>query len=237
MQIVAGRFRHRKLETNPGDTTRPILTRVKISLFDQLQPLLVGARVADVYSGTGTIGLEALSRGAVRVTFFEQDRRAFELLRKNIETLGVDAETLTWRTDVTKCSFRPRKGAEFTPFDVVFFDPPYAHLEKLAPGTMLYRSLQRLARDGITVPRAWLAVRCAQGAEFAMPPVWELSEKLVYSSMEVHLFRKSAQPSVSSSEPTADEFEDSPSDSGDESTDDPNFGEDGIGVNIETDGD
>ncbi len=194
MQIVAGRFRRRKLETNPGDTTRPLLTRVKIALFDRIEPILKNARVADIYSGTGTIGLEALSRGARRVTFFEADRRAFDLLRKNVASLRVEDETITWKTDVTKCSFRPRKGEDFLPFDVIFFDPPYAHLHNLAPGTMLYRSLQRLAREGISAPRAWLLVRCEQGTEFAMPEAWEKVELLEYSSMDVHLFRKSATP-------------------------------------------
>lgn len=198
MQIVAGRFRRRKLETNPGDTTRPLLTRVKIALFDRIEPILKNARVADIYSGTGTIGLEALSRGARRVTFFEADRRAFDLLRKNVASLRVEDETITWKTDVTKCSFRPRKGEDFLPFDVIFFDPPYAHLHNLAPGTMLYRSLQRLAREGISAPRAWLLVRCEQGTEFAMPEAWEKVELLEYSSMDVHLFRKSATPPATS---------------------------------------
>lgn len=173
MQIVAGRFRRRKLETNPGDTTRPLLTRVKVALFDRIEPLLKNARVADIYSGTGTIGLEALSRGASRVTFLEADRKAFELLRRNITSLKVEDETLTWKTDVTKCSFRPRKSEGFLPFDVIFFDPPYSHLYNLAPGTMLYRSLQRLARDGISSPGTWLLVRCEEGTEFAMPAAWQ----------------------------------------------------------------
>jgi 16S rRNA (guanine966-N2)-methyltransferase len=207
MQIVAGRFRRRKLETNPGDTTRPLLTRVKIALFDRIEPLLKNARVADIYSGTGTIGLEALSRGARRVTFFEADRRAFDLLRRNVASLRVEDETLTWKTDVTKCSFRPRKGEEFLPFDVIFFDPPYAHLHNLAPGTMLYRSLQRLAREGISAPRAWLLVRCEQGTQFSMPEAWEQDEVLEYSSMEVHLFRKSVTPPAPTPDDLADELD------------------------------
>jgi len=198
MQIVAGRFRRRKLETNPGDTTRPLLTRVKVALFDRIEPLLKNARVADIYSGTGTIGLEALSRGASRVTFLEADRKAFELLRRNITSLKVEDETLTWKTDVTKCSFRPRKSEGFLPFDVIFFDPPYSHLYNLAPGTMLYRSLQRLARDGISSPGTWLLVRCEEGTEFAMPAAWQKIETLNYRSMDVHMFRRLATPTVAS---------------------------------------
>src|SRR6516165_10026496 len=76
MQIVAGKYRHRKLESSPGETTRPITARVKVALFDRLQPELQEARVADIFSGTGTIGLEALSRGAASIVFIESDREA-----------------------------------------------------------------------------------------------------------------------------------------------------------------
>ncbi len=111
MQIIAGKYRHRKLQTSPGETTRPITARVKVALFDRLQPLLEDARVADVFAGTGTIGLEALSRGARSVVFIESDLVAVELLRSNIATLKAEEETLCWATDASKCSFRP-KGAE-----------------------------------------------------------------------------------------------------------------------------
>src|SRR5262245_23231968 len=141
MKIVSGRFRHRQIETNPGETTRPITTRVKVALFDRLQPLLQGARVADIFAGTGTIGFEALSRGAASVVFIESDRQAFARLRRNVDALQAGAETLCWQADATKCSFRPKGGEKFLPFDVVFFDPPYLYTTRLKAGTMLYRSL------------------------------------------------------------------------------------------------
>jgi 16S rRNA (guanine966-N2)-methyltransferase len=193
MQIVSGKYRHRKLESNPGDTTRPITARVKVALFDRLQPELQEARVADIFSGTGTIGLEALSRGAASVMFFEKDRKAFELLKRNIASLQATEETLCWQTDVSKCSFRPRGGDRFLPFDVVFFDPPYVFTTRLKAGTMLYRSLERLARDEITSPTALLVFRCASDTEFEVPPCWERDQLLNYSSMAVHLFRKRPQ--------------------------------------------
>lgn len=190
MQIVAGRFRHRRLETNAGDTTRPLLTRVKVSLFDRLERELAGCRIADICSGTGTIGLEALSRGAKGVVFFEQDAQAFELLRRNIRTLGVQSETVTWRTDITKCSFRPKDADDFLPFDLIFFDPPYRHLETMRPGTMLYRSLVRLAKPTVSAPGAKLLVRCATHTVLQLPPAWTLGERLDYSSMSIHIFVK-----------------------------------------------
>jgi 16S rRNA (guanine966-N2)-methyltransferase len=190
MQIVSGKYRHRKLESNPGETTRPITARVKVALFDRLQPLLQDAHVADVFSGTGTIGLEALSRGAASVVFIESDHRAFERLRRNIAALKAEAETLAWQTDASKCSFRPKGGERFLPYDIVFFDPPYLYTSRLTAGTMLYRSLERLARDEITSPEALLVFRCANGTKFEIPPVWRVDRRLDYSSMQVHLFRK-----------------------------------------------
>lgn len=190
MQIVAGKYRHRKLESNPGETTRPITARVKVALFDRLEPELQGARIADVFSGTGTIGLEALSRGAASVMFVENDRRAFERLKRNVASLKAEGETLCWQTDASKCSFRPQGGDHFLPFDVVFFDPPYLFTTRLKSGTMLYRSLVRLARDEITSPRALLVFRCASNTTFDVPPAWQLDRNLQYSSMQVHLFRK-----------------------------------------------
>jgi 16S rRNA (guanine966-N2)-methyltransferase len=197
MQIVAGRFRHRKLLTSPGQTTRPILSRVKVSLFDRLQPELQGARVADVFAGTGTLGLEALSRGAARVVFVEQDAKAIGLLRQNVRSLRVESETLCWMTDVDRCSFRPKGAEGFLPFNVVFFDPPYPVTRRILPGHLLHRALSRLARDEITTSNALLVLRCKKDTRFHMPIVWRSEKSLDYSSMEVHLFRRAA-PSPSS---------------------------------------
>jgi 16S rRNA G966 N2-methylase RsmD len=122
--------------------------------------------------------------------FIESDRRAFELLRRNAAALKAEAETLCWQTDASKCSFKPQGGESFLPFDVIFFDPPYLFTTRLKTGTMLFRSLERLARDGITSPSALLVFRCATETTFDMPPVWQPEQQLNYSSMDVHLFRK-----------------------------------------------
>ena len=195
MQIIGGKYRHRKLHSSPGDTTRPITARVKVSLFDRLQPRLQDARVADIYSGTGTIGFEALSRGAQSVVFFEQDRVAFDLLKQNVAELKAEDETFCWRTDATKSSFRPHGDEieKFVPYDVVFYDPPYKHIQKMSADTMMYKSLLRLAKPTVTSPDVLLVVRCARRAEFTMPPVWQLEQLLEYSSMHVYLYRLQAR--------------------------------------------
>ena len=104
MRIITGRFKRRKLLTNPGLVTRPISDRVKQSVFQFIEELIPNARVADVFAGTGTLGLESLSRGAGRAVFIEQDRKACELLRKNVQTLCSDDEAFCWQTDAAMTS-------------------------------------------------------------------------------------------------------------------------------------
>ena len=190
MRIVAGKFRRRKLLSTPGHVTRPLPDRVKESLFERLESDVTGKRIADVFAGAGTIGLEALSRGASSVVFFEHDKRAFELLKQNVETLGIQGEALCWRVDVLRTSFRPKGVEHLLPYDTVFFDPPYRMIAEIQPGTPLWRSLERLAREGVSAPRALLVLRTPERSEFACPPCWEKVHKLEFTTMEVHLFEK-----------------------------------------------
>lgn len=201
MRIVAGRFRRRKLESNPGQTTRPITDRAKEILFEYLLEEVEGARVADVFAGTGTIGLEALSRGATGAVFVEQDHKAFELLQRNIAKLGAQDETLCWRADVLRCSFRPKGVEELLPYNLIFFDPPYRMVPDVQPRSPLYRSLERLARPGVAAENALLLFRTPLNSVFTMPPAWNLDRTLTLSNMEIHWYRRS--------ETTADETPDS----------------------------
>lgn len=205
MRIIRGRFGRRKLLSNPGDVTRPITDKVKESLFEYLEDQIQDARVADIFAGTGTIGLETLSRGAKSIVFIEKDRKALELLRKNVATLNVQDETLCWSTDVARTSFRPRNCEDMTPFDVAFFDPPYKMVQDIVPGKVLYKSLERLAREGVTSDDALLVFRTPGRAEFQLPEAWQFERKLEYSRMDVHWFRK--QPGVPPAELAIDDSE------------------------------
>lgn len=216
MRIIRGRFGRRKLLSNPGDVTRPITDKVKESLFEYLEDHIQDARVADIFAGTGTIGLEALSRGANSIVFFEKDRKALELLRKNVATLNVQDETLCWSTDVARTSFRPRNCEGMTPFDVAFFDPPYRMVPDIVPGKVLYKSLERLAREDVTSDDALLVFRTPGRAEFQLPDAWQFERKLEYSRMDVHWFRK--QPAASPAELPVDDSEESQTDFPDETS-------------------
>ncbi len=190
MRIIAGEFRRRQLLASPGLTTRPITDRAKEILFERIQDDLVGTRVVDVFAGTGSLGLEALSRGARSVVFIEGDRKAFDLLRQNVAALHVEDRTLCWRTDALKSSFRPKGVDDFLPFDVVFFDPPYRMAAGLTSDSRLGKSLERLARSTVTSESAVMYFRAAEGDPLKCPACWHPETTYSISSMEIHVFRK-----------------------------------------------
>ncbi|MDA1013164.1 MAG: RsmD family RNA methyltransferase [Planctomycetota bacterium] len=194
MRIITGRFRGRKLLTRPGLVTRPITDRVKEKLFENLGGELNGERVADVFSGTGTIGFEALSRGAKSVVFFEKDPQAFELLQRNRDRIGAGSDVFLWQTDILRTSFRPKGLAEFYPYDLIFFDPPYAMIKQLQPGKPFFKSFQRLGRPDVSAENARIILRVPEKAEYEIPETWKEEWNLEFSSMEIHVLRK--QPSV-----------------------------------------
>lgn len=190
MRIIAGKYRRRKLHANPGQTTRPITDFVKEVLFEWLGDTVKDKRVADIYSGTGSLGLEALSRGANSVIFIEQDRKAHELLKRNVESIGAENETLCWKTNALLSSFRPKNVPEFVPLELIFFDPPYKMLDDLKPGSRLYESLERLSRETVSSDDCRLILRAPRDAKFECPPIWEEYDLLQKSSMDIHFMKK-----------------------------------------------
>jgi 16S rRNA (guanine966-N2)-methyltransferase len=144
MRIVAGIWRGRTLIAPPGSQTRPTADRVRQALFDMLlhapwggRDALEGARVLDVFAGTGALGLEALSRGAAHVTFIEHDRAALAALRANIAACRADLHCDVLPVDALAAV--PAQAAR-----LVFLDPPYGH-------DLVRRAVSRLrAADAVT---------------------------------------------------------------------------------------
>ena len=117
MRVVAGEFKGRRLAAPRGARTRPTADRVREALFSMLGDVS-GARVLDLYAGSGALGIEALSRGAESAVFVERDRAALAALERNLEATGARGEVR--RQDVARFLARP-EGT----FDLVFCDPPY----------------------------------------------------------------------------------------------------------------
>jgi 16S rRNA (guanine966-N2)-methyltransferase len=178
-RIVAGTLGGRRLATPEGKGTRPTSDRVREALFNTLDTLvdLDGARFADLFAGSGAVGLEAASRGATHVLLVESDARAARVARSNIATLGAGA-VVTLRTARAEALVA---APPEEPFDVVFADPPYALatsevstlLNALRDGGWLARDavtvVERSARDGdLTWPEGFAAVRDKRYGETAL---------------------------------------------------------------------
>ena len=186
MRIVAGRFRGAALVAPKGSDIRPTSDRVRESLFNILAHgidgvRLEGARVLDLFAGTGALGLEALSRGAAYVHFVEDDADARGLIRRNIEALGATGVTRIYRRDATKLG----DAGTLKPFDLVFADPPYGK-------GLAERALQSAVGGGWLLPAALAVVEESADAEFALPPGFDLIDQRVYGDTAIRFLRRTA---------------------------------------------
>ena len=177
MRIIAGKWRGRPLIAPPGDATRPTADRVREALFSMLTSRLGSfddLRVADVFAGTGALGLEALSRGAAHVTFVETDAEALKALRVNIAKLGAEAAT-------TIVPHPAQAVARAAPHDVVLLDPPYG--EGLA-----LPALARLLAQGWIAPHALVSVETAAREPLDVPS-FKVEATRAHGKAAVHLLR------------------------------------------------
>ena len=135
MRVIAGEFRSRRLKSLPGLETRPTPDRLRESLFNILTPRLEGVTFLDAYAGTGSAGIEALSRGAAHAIFIEKNRAAVEVIRDNLHSLGLEnrSEVYTGKA----LAVLERLAA-----DIVFLDPPYELEREYAQGLDLLGTRQ-----------------------------------------------------------------------------------------------
>lgn len=148
MRIVAGEWRGRAIKAPPGDTTRPTADRTRETLFNMLASRLgsfEGLSVADLFAGSGALGLEALSRGCASCLFVEEDKRAVDTIRANVATLGAGT-----RSSIQQASVM-RLGPAKAPHDLILLDPPYG----TNAGAV---ALDRLVRLGWIGPATWIAL-------------------------------------------------------------------------------
>lgn len=152
MRIIRGRFGGRKLTTPRDQRTRPALEMLRGAIFDMLEADLPDARVLDVFAGTGSLGLEALSRGAASITFVERARAACDVLGRNIATLGVEDQTDVIRADATRLA-DDALGSD-GPYDLILLDPPFPIADAPETAQLVARCVAAwLADDGLLVLR------------------------------------------------------------------------------------
>jgi 16S rRNA (guanine966-N2)-methyltransferase len=125
MRIIAGTYRSRILKSLKGQALRPTSDWLRETLFNILGPAVSGSRFLDLYAGTGAVGIEALSRGAVETVFVENHAAAVKLIRENLASLKIDSGARVVASDAAQALTRLAAGPLHT-FDFVFLDPPYA---------------------------------------------------------------------------------------------------------------
>ncbi len=122
MRVIAGKARRLPLKTVPGMDTRPTTDRIKETLFNILQPELLESRFLDLFSGSGAIGIEALSRGAAFAVFMEKNPKAVDCIKENLTFTHLQEQAKVMKTDVIQ-GLRQLENEQ--PFDLIFMDPPY----------------------------------------------------------------------------------------------------------------
>ena len=169
MRIIAGEWRGRKLAAPKGEGTRPTADRARETLFAMLTSRLgdfEGLQVADLFAGSGALGLEALSRGAAHCLFVEQDRAAVDVIRANVATLGAQARSRVEVGSVMQLRAAPR------PLDLILADPPYLS----GAGEV---ALDRLLRLGWIGPETWIAVETSFKEDVAIKGLEREAERRV----------------------------------------------------------
>lgn len=187
MRIIAGKYRGRKILPPEGEQTRPITDRVKQSLFDILQPRIEGSRVYDCFAGTGSMGLECLSRDAAAVTFFEADRSGLLRLQRNIEAIGEKDRATIVRGDLFQWFDRHAALADEERIDLVFLDPPYRFL--IERPRDLHHLAQRLG-ERHAAPEGLVIFRHQSDLTLPLPGLVKLDERN-YGSMTIEFLKPS----------------------------------------------
>lgn len=185
LRIIAGEARGRFLKTHKIEdlSIRPMLGRMKKSLFDILMPRLPGCRFLDLYAGTGAVGLEAISRGAAYADFVEMSPRSLKLVEENIAMLGWKDRTGMHRADVTK-----GLGWLTGPYNIIFMGPPYKDEKKrmlalTAPTLRAVAAANLLAPDGIVV------AQFHDSELVSVPPAFVMYREEVYGDTVVSFYK------------------------------------------------
>lgn len=180
MRIVGGEFRGRALAAPRSDAIRPTTDRTREAVFNVLAHAfpgsLEGARVLDLFAGTGALGIEALSRGAAHCVFIEQSAEGRGLIRDNVEALGLQGRTKIFRRDATDLG----AVGTFSPFTLLFADPPYGR-------DLGERALASARAGGWLAPGALCVVEEAQSAAFAEPAGFRLADRRDYGDTAIRI--------------------------------------------------
>jgi 16S rRNA (guanine966-N2)-methyltransferase len=185
VRITGGQFRGRAL-TEPADNcVRPTSDKVRQAIFNILEHhafedfALVGAKVVDLFAGTGALGIEALSRGATYALFIDDSADSRALIRRNVEALNLTGVTKIWRRDAADLG--PLGAGAGGPFDLAFLDAPYRK-------NLTQKALFGLAAGGWLAPRALVIAEMAEDETIEAPPAFMLLDSRSYGATRLRTY-------------------------------------------------
>ncbi len=182
MRIIAGKFRGVKLLSPKGENTRPTADKARESLFNILDhgkfsKILRGAKIVDIFAGTGALGLEAMSRGAKSAVFFEQDNNAIATLKANINKCKINDDCQINRTTALQ---PPQRNITY---DILFFDPPY-HQEFADKSLIAFDNIGWIGKDSLNI------IQTHPKDQFTMPDGFELIDQRKYGAAKFLFIKK-----------------------------------------------
>lgn len=187
MRIVGGNFKGRRIAAPSGQNTRPTTDRTRESLFNILAHKddfdFEGARVLDLFAGSGALGLEAISRGASFCLFVETDAAARGAIRDNVEALGLFGNTRIHRRPANALGTKPAGVGD--PFSLVFMDPPYGK-------DLIIPTLTTLSAGAWLMPGAWVIAEHEAGLSLPPPEGFDLLETRGFGDTEISFLRTPA---------------------------------------------
>ena len=187
MRVIGGSARGTRLGRVPAGV-RPVSDRAREGLFSSLGGRLEGARVLDLYAGTGALGIEALSRGADEAVFVEASPAAVTAVRDNLARTRLEGRAVVQRSDVRR--FLERASVSEGGFDLVFLDPPYEAGGSGLDAVLALLDLKPLLREGFTV----VLSRGSKSSKDVIPLHWAVARRLSYGDSVVMLFRSRSLP-------------------------------------------
>lgn len=179
MRVIAGKFKGRQLASFSGSQVRPMMDRVKETLFNKIQFEVPGSKVLDLFSGTGSLGIEALSREAEQVVAVEKSASSIQIIKKNLEKLKIHEDFLIVKKDV----FSYIKSTDSV-FDIVLVDPPFT--KKIANKVM-----EELSKSNVCHPEGVIAIE-SQKQEVIEDKYgeWEVWDRKDYGDKKLSFYKK-----------------------------------------------
>jgi 16S rRNA (guanine966-N2)-methyltransferase len=182
LRIIGGKWRGRKLSFVESQGLRPTLDRVRETLFNWLQPVIYNSRCLDLYSGSGALGFEALSRGALQVTMVDNNRQVYKQLNLNLQLLGCENANTKCMDAIAFLSKQPIARPADTKYQIVFLDPPFNQ-------NLLDKCCQQLEQQQLLAENSYIYIEAEKNLMLTnIPENWHKTKEKKAGQLAYYLF-------------------------------------------------